>query len=814
MDVSRLDPTTHFFKDGMRKIDFVLVLKKPHCDNQLDGGEPIEVERMPLIEDTFEINRDRKLKNWRQKFMRGLLAQGLEVEEEFQEDTHLHVIKLNAPFDVLCQYAEDLNMEAPLEVFPEIREDDRIALKTLSKFWIPHFTYQVVPYKPKRFYTTSFRANNIDKIIGKDDPSSFFSSAQRSLIVHHILSNIAFGDEKEGEVGIEGLVAEEGYLAAYPLHDGPFKDTSISINDRRILYDYWAKWGKWYKQQPLRHIRKYFGEKVAFYFAWLGLYTSCLLPATIVGLLVFCYGIITVSNDKITTEICDQSKNITLCPDCFRCPTVELANVCFSRQAGYVFDNYATLLYTFFMSLWTVTFLKLWKRKSATLACEWNCIDLKEVEKPRPEFARNAPNRKTNKVTEKEEPYFPYRIRVIRKIIGSGVTLLMAIVVMIALISICIYHVFMVTLLEKKDITGASTIAGLTGAILQVICIEILNYLYERIAMTLTKWEMHRTQSEFDDNLCFKIFLFQFMNFYSSLFYIAFFKGKFVGYPGNYNFLFTGVVQLESCSMSLGGGLLGGCQYDLMIQMISLFTIDQIIGIILEFVIPKICGCCNRRKSNLHNSIGKSQIKQDLKLAENDGLLNEYMKLILQFSSVTMFVAAFPLGPFFAIINNWIEIRLDAQKFLCDTRRVHAESASDIGIWHSILTIIAKLSVTVNALQISFTSDFIEAIYFRLNKSNIDEDYTSWILTLSPKEYTGTPCYYAQFRDDAGNLTITHWKILAIKLAFVVLYQNVVFGLAKLIDLVVPDIPKKQRDKGKRQHYLSRQNTITASVKF
>ena len=82
--------------------------------------------------------------------------------------------------------------------------------------------------------------------------------------------------------------------------------------------------------------------------------------------------------------------------------------------------------------------------------------------------------------------------------------------------------------------------------------------------------EMHRTQSEFDDNLTFKVFIFQFINFYSSIFYIAFFKvgsllpdlwgfgtrfkgfcdqillffdhtyfkGRFVGYPGAYEHIF------------------------------------------------------------------------------------------------------------------------------------------------------------------------------------------------------------------------------------------------------------------------------------
>ena len=42
---------------------------------------------------------------------------------------------------------------------------------------------------------------------------------------------------------------------------------------------------------------------------------------------------------------------------------------------------------------------------------------------------------------------------------------------------------------------------------------------------------------------------------------------------------------------------------------------------------------------------------------------------VLQFGFITIFVAAFPLAPLFALLNNWVEIRLDAQKFVCETRR-------------------------------------------------------------------------------------------------------------------------------------------------
>jgi anoctamin-1 len=46
---------------------------------------------------------------------------------------------------------------------------------------------------------------------------------------------------------------------------------------------------------------------------------------------------------------------------------------------------------------------------------------------------------------------------------------------------------------------------------------------------------------------------------------------------------------------------------------------------------------------------------------------------------VTLFVASFPLAPLFALLNNIIEIRLDAKKFVTEVRRPIAARAKDIG---------------------------------------------------------------------------------------------------------------------------------------
>lgn len=53
--------------------------------------------------------------------------------------------------------------------------------------------------------------------------------------------------------------------------------------------------------------------------------------------------------------------------------------------------------------------------------------------------------------------------------------------------------------------------------------------------------------------------------------------------------------------------------------------------------------------------------------------------LVIQFGFVTLFVASFPLAPVFALLNNVIEVRLDAKKFVTELRRPDAVRTKDIG---------------------------------------------------------------------------------------------------------------------------------------
>ena len=62
------------------------------------------------------------------------------------------------------------------------------------------------------------------------------------------------------------------------------------------------------------------------------------------------------------------------------------------------------------------------------------------------------------------------------------------------------------------------------SAFLNLAIIGIYGTIFESLATRLTNWENHRTQTQYDNALVVKNFLFQFVNNYFVLFYIAFLR--------------------------------------------------------------------------------------------------------------------------------------------------------------------------------------------------------------------------------------------------------------------------------------------------
>uniref|UniRef100_A0A8C9RA63 Anoctamin n=1 Tax=Scleropages formosus TaxID=113540 RepID=A0A8C9RA63_SCLFO len=770
--------------------DFVLVWevrsrrkRRSQARNQgeRDGdaeGEPEESSRSE--------RRRAQLTKWRDKFIRNLQNAKLLLEKAktVSEKKTIHYLKLSAPWDLLVYYAEELCLRAPLQAQPNpnLNTSDQV----LKKFCLPNFMAEVVPNKPVNYYTCAFRKSKMDKFLGSENRETYFSNTQRHRVVYEILCRTAYGKKKWAEVGVERLLNEGAFTAAFPLHEGPLESTAHEglpeqLNQRQVLFHYWARWSRWYKYQPLDHIREYFGEKIAIYFAWLGFYTVWLLPAAVVGTLVFVSGIMSMQTNSPAEEICNSGGEYLMCPLCNTCNTWNLSDICL--MMGYLFDHPGTVFFSVFMSLWAVTFLEYWKRKNAMLAYHWDCRDFhEEEERPRPEFAAMAPTMEHNPVTGVKEPYFPKRARLSRMLTGS-----MVIVVM------------------------AGNIANISSSMVNLVLILLMGQVYAALAEQLTKWEMHRTQTQYEDAFTFKVFVFQFVNFYSSPFYVAFFKGRFVGYPGHYGTLFG--MRNEDCGP-------GGCLIELAQQLFIIMVGKQLISNAQEFLIPYIKAWQQRRQLA---GVRGTQISQeprrweeDYELIKCEGLFDEYLEMVLQFGFITIFVAAFPLAPLFALLNNWVEVRLDAHKFVCEYRRPVAERAQNIGVWFNILEGLSHLSVIVNAFLIAFTSDFLPRLLYQYKYDNELRGYVNFSLAYAPPSYTPSDyifflpklcicCRYKAFRDSNGKYTLFYWELLAVRLSFIIAFEHVVFFVLRAIDWMVPDVPESLELQVKREHYLAKQ---------
>lgn len=180
------------------------------------------------------------------------------------------------------------------------------------------------------------------------------------------------------------------------------------------------------------------------------------------------------------------------------------------------------------------------------------------------------------------------------------------------------------------------------------------------------------------DALIIKRFLFDFVNFYSALVYIAFFKEN-IGKS-----LFTRPDFQDGCQH-------GTCMGELTIQLAIVFVGKQFLNQFQELAVPQLKRLWNAKselaeKAKLKGKYKSKNLVKPPQWAKDDvlpqfesNMFEEYRELVIQFGFCTLFISAFPIAPIFALINNVMEVRVDAYKLLTQHRRPIAQAAQDIG---------------------------------------------------------------------------------------------------------------------------------------
>lgn len=771
----------------------------------------------------------------REEFENSLLEQGLELE--YEQNRHLGFVKINASKEVLCRYCEIMKLRMPIKhsMTDELSETDTNDFFDDAKSWFYKvFSFaQLDPKKfpPKEYQLAAEFSRDKDYLFNIDD-ENFFPTHIRIMIVAFIL-------ERQME-GIQRLLSENVYSAAYPLHDGNYKQKGTV---RALLYKEWSAVKKWINVQPLDTIQEYFGTNFAMYFAWLGFYTYMLIPASIAGLLCFFYGVITLNYNQLTKEACAPwAENVIMCPQCDKtCDYWRLSETCLLSKITSLFDNSATLAFAVFMCFWSVLYLELWNRRSAELSYRWGLVDWdRAAEHPRPQYLKALSKtkffqvkEKINIITGEVEPHVSFwKVRVPATFISFSIVVLLTTVAIAAVFAVVLYRMSMITSTSlfgrEFDSTSYKLFAlPAIAAAINLVCILILNYFYDWLAVYLTEMELLRTQAEFDDSLTLKVYLFQFVNYYASIFYIVFLKGKFVGYPKKYNRILG--FRQEECSP-------GGCLLELCIQLTIIMVGKQALSSAMEMIFPVLYKwwALFRIHTGLKQKdpiAPRRQWIRDLKLLDWSprGLYDEYLEIVIQFGFVTLFVVAFPLAPFFALANNVLEMRLDATKFLRHYRRPVPRRVTDIGIWARILHGLARISVITNAFIIAFSSNLIPRLVYMavVSTNKTDIGYLNHSLayfdTVDFKEGTApttsifsnvSSCRYPEYRNPPDHPDLPYkrptiyWHILAVRLAFIVVFQNVVGLLTMTVQWCLSEKPRKLRERIKREAFLTEELII------
>nr|XP_046234933.1 anoctamin-6 [Scatophagus argus] len=819
-------PDSLFFNDGVRRIDFILVY---------EDEDKKEFEKRH----TFQRRKRR-----REYFEASLMKMGMELEAtQSVIDDKLMFVKVHMPWDVLCTYAEVLHIKLPIQPNDlSSRPSPWRFFSCITKHFYPN---EELITKETEYFTAPFEKDRLE-FFHIRDKEAFFTPSMRSRMAYYILSRAPYeirGSTKK--FGITKLLDGGVYKAAYPLHDCRFNVKSTEEgcpNERLLLYEEWAHPKSFYKMQPLDLIRKYYGEKIGIYFAWLGFYTIMLALAAVVGLGCFIYGYKTQDTSTWSKEVCDPEigGKIIMCPQCDReCKYWRLNSTCEASKKLCIFDNFGTLVFAVFMSIWVTLFLEFWKRYQAELEYEWDTVEfLEQEEPPRPEYEAKCIYERKNPVTGVKEKV-PYTAcgRCVRVSIGIGTVLFWILLILASIVAITVYRLaaffaFSARLRAQdlkeleplKEYVTPQMATSVTASLISFVVIMILNVLYERVAIWITNFELPRTKTDYENSLTLKMFLFQFVNYYSSCFYIAFAKGKAVGFPGDPVYL-LGKYRNEECDP-------GGCLIELTTQLSIIMGGKAIWNNIQEVLLPWVKNLIFRHCTSAASEKVIPRWEQDYRLqpVSKLGLFYEYLEMVIQFGFVTLFVASFPLAPVLALVNNLFEIRVDAWKITTQFRRVVPEKAQDIGAWQPILQGVAILAVATNAMIIAFTSDMIPRLVYYWSfsvypygehsthtmqgyiNSSLSifstSDFSNYSMPLGQPSNITTTCRYRDFRFPPGHprqyeYNMYYWHVIAAKMAFIIVVEHIVYLTKFILSYVIPDVPYAVKEQIKREKYLT-----------
>jgi hypothetical protein len=265
-----------------------------------------------------------------------------------------------------------------------------------------------------------------------------------------------------------GAAQDEGLVAcSYAVH-----------NPKRIaeLKAMWANWGMLMDfsfEQPIPYLRDYFGTRVAFLFAWNGVYCKGLLALVLVSLI-----------QVIVVWVLQAVFGI------------------------YLLKNKQVIGFCIVVVVWARLVFNLWEREERFFVELWNLHETSMDTIVRPEFIGVL--KESTVDANIKEKVFPKASANWRIFVSSVVTMLT-----ICFVGSCIFF-WMVTFEGHM---------GVVSSILLSLQIKFFGWLFLKVARMLTNYENHKYQDGYHNSFLWKLFLFEFVNNYSAFFFMTLWGG-------------------------------------------------------------------------------------------------------------------------------------------------------------------------------------------------------------------------------------------------------------------------------------------------
>ncbi|KAI1296792.1 Anoctamin-10 [Halotydeus destructor] len=466
-------------------------------------------------------------------------------------------------------------------------------------------------------------------ILGISAVSGKLTSQQRQTIVKFYLDSIRYS--KKIDLTLPSVKLVEGEAIFSRLMKCRLLDQVFPLHHAEDLAELRSTWVKAVvKRQPIEKIRMYFGPKIAMYFAFLGNYTRQLTFPALVGITATVIKLVDI-------EWISDLSSLVFC----------IINI------GWA-SHYVSSLKTYCSQL-----AQKWDTE---LESDEGDAELNLV--PRPQFRGECI---VDEVTGLPKISYPvWKRQIFQYCVTLPATVISLVLVIVMNFKLLNFQAYWDSVLIGE--AGYPEWTSLVPKVLFACGITLMDIAYYQIALWLNNKENYAFDCEHENHLISKLVVFQFINSFLSLFYIAFFEG-------------------HMCKLHE--------------QLAALLITRQVIGNINEALWPLASHAFKFSPSmptkKYANSDKVSQAEIEAALERYESTFDDHLEMFIQFGHIVMFSPVFPLASVCALLNNIVEIRSDAFKLcICLQRPFAGPKVKDIGHWHFAYDCLVYAAIAVN----------------------------------------------------------------------------------------------------------------------